>query len=537
MTARGDNLRQGSFRGVPFNYQDAGGEHGRRGQLHEYPKRDVPEWEDLGRKGRQFALDVFVSGDDWSTQRNALIAACEKKSLGKLVHPLLGDLTVACTDCRWQETVTALGRADFNLTFLEGAPHDFTSTDQTEDTGATVDDAANSTAAASQNSFQRAFNTSGLPRQVGTGAASTLLGATDLVKGAIGFVKSDVGGAGSWFSYVSKGIKYVRKQYNDISGAVRLATGAIGSAIFSINRTVSWIGDITSLRGAGGILGSIDSLGNHLGSLIRNVSGLFTTGSGDGFQSWASQRSMGVARTVAVNAFASNRVAAAPDAAANAFLTGTAVVPAAAVPVTSKTVGGYSAATILSAFKLHMQIATATARPAVPPAPPVQEQALNAFNSTSAGLRAGSAAAVAAVPAQSWINRNAFAIYDVLRQHALIEAASALTAYPFASRTEALTLRDQVGDALDAEANLVDDDDLFRTLASLRIAVIRDVTARSAGLPDVSSVTLKASLPAVVLAHRLYGDPSTSNDLIARNDVRHPLFLPAGTPMEVLSNG
>ncbi|WP_431355959.1 DNA circularization N-terminal domain-containing protein, partial [Algimonas porphyrae] len=47
-----DQLEKASFRGVPFHVSRSGGEVGRRVQLTEYPLRDRPYAEDLGRKAR-----------------------------------------------------------------------------------------------------------------------------------------------------------------------------------------------------------------------------------------------------------------------------------------------------------------------------------------------------------------------------------------------------------------------------------------------------------------------------------------------------
>ncbi|HVJ53447.1 MAG TPA: DNA circularization N-terminal domain-containing protein [Aliidongia sp.] len=506
-----DSIRQGSFRGVSFKYEDAGGDNGRRGQKHEYPKRDVPLWEDLGRKGRQYRLDVFVVGADWNKQRDALIAACDQPGLGTLVHPLLGNLTVACSDCAWQESVTTLGRTDFSLTFEEGAPHDFTSS-ASPDTGSAVDNAGTAASQASQTSFASSFNTSGLASKVPAGAATSLLGATSAVQGAIGFVKDQVaGGAGGWFSYVTDGVKFVQAQYNDVAGAVRLATGAVNGVIASANQAVTWVANLTNLQGAGGILGSIDGLGQNLAGLVNRVSGLFTTGSGDAFTSWAQQRTAGPAATVTVNAFAASVTAAAPGAAINAFLSGTPPAPQGSAPPATKSTGGYNAATIQNVFTLQLQIASALARPAMPPAQPGT--------------------------ADAQVTTNAFALYDVMRQQAIVEAAGALSAFPFSTGDQAQTMSGQLTSAIDNELATVTDDNVFDAMRALRIAIIQDVAARSAGLPDTVSMTLQASLPAVVLAFRLYGDPSQAADIIARNDIRNPMFLPSGTAIEVLSNG
>ena len=39
-------------------------------------------------------------------------------------------------------------------------------------------------------------------------------------------------------------------------------------------------------------------------------------------------------------------------------------------------------------------------------------------------------------------------------------------------------------------------------------------------------MTTKRSLPALVLAWKLYQDPSRAAELVARNDIPHPSFMP-----------
>ncbi len=66
-----DDLQGGSFRGVPFYTQHAGGKIGRRVQLVEYPLKDTPNSEDMGRKARSFSIEAFVLGADYMSARDA----------------------------------------------------------------------------------------------------------------------------------------------------------------------------------------------------------------------------------------------------------------------------------------------------------------------------------------------------------------------------------------------------------------------------------------------------------------------------------
>ncbi len=93
-----DRLHNGgiaTWRGIAFEVESASSKFGRRNVVHEYPKRDKPFVEDLGRAARQFTLRGFIIGDDYAASRTALIAACEEEGSGILVHPYLGPMTVS----------------------------------------------------------------------------------------------------------------------------------------------------------------------------------------------------------------------------------------------------------------------------------------------------------------------------------------------------------------------------------------------------------------------------------------------------------
>jgi prophage DNA circulation protein len=54
-------------------------------------------------------------------------------------------------------------------------------------------------------------------------------------------------------------------------------------------------------------------------------------------------------------------------------------------------------------------------------------------------------------------------------------------------------------------------------------------------LSPLTTFTAGRALPAVVLAHRLYGAADRAEDIVARNHVANPLFVPGGVALEVLS--
>lgn len=120
-----DNLLPASFRGVPFYVLAHEASGGRRTVTHEFPLRDMPQGEDLGRRARSFNLQGYVIGDDYFADRDALLNACEVKAgPGKLVHPWLGELLVRCEDISVGENIKEGGYCALSLKFIEAETED-----------------------------------------------------------------------------------------------------------------------------------------------------------------------------------------------------------------------------------------------------------------------------------------------------------------------------------------------------------------------------------------------------------------------------
>lgn len=115
-----DRLVEASFRGVTFKTEDEGAPVGRRVETHEYPNRDKPYTEDLGRVTFRPNITAYVIGDDCFDQRDRLIEALNKPGPGTLVHPTYGELNV-CVDGEIRVSTTGSeGRmVRFDLQFVE----------------------------------------------------------------------------------------------------------------------------------------------------------------------------------------------------------------------------------------------------------------------------------------------------------------------------------------------------------------------------------------------------------------------------------
>ncbi len=112
------HFQPGSFRGAGFVSEAHEGSGGRRLATFEFPGRDVPLVEDLGRKSRKFSLDCLTVGADYHAKTNALLDALEAAGPGLLVHPWRGSMMAVVEDYLMSEDQSA-GVATFRISFAE----------------------------------------------------------------------------------------------------------------------------------------------------------------------------------------------------------------------------------------------------------------------------------------------------------------------------------------------------------------------------------------------------------------------------------
>ena len=144
-----DHLLEASFRGAAFLYSAHDSDpSGRRVHTHEFPGRDHPVPEDLGLRTRVYRFAAYVLGDDYHRQRDALIDACGRRGPGTLVHPYLGILRAACTECGVSESVEEGRMARFRLGFVIAAGESYPAA--TPDTAARIDAAVRVARAAAE---------------------------------------------------------------------------------------------------------------------------------------------------------------------------------------------------------------------------------------------------------------------------------------------------------------------------------------------------------------------------------------------------
>lgn len=156
-----DDLRPASFRGVPFKVENHSNTSGRRVTFHEFPNRDKPYPEDLGKVGETFKIDGYLIGDDIKTQLENMKRAADAYGAAELVHPRLGTLTVQCGPFTWEENKRDGRMIKISFQFYEGGSNAFPNS--IENKQDVLNDKADIALATSKASFDKKFSIDGLP--------------------------------------------------------------------------------------------------------------------------------------------------------------------------------------------------------------------------------------------------------------------------------------------------------------------------------------------------------------------------------------
>jgi prophage DNA circulation protein len=126
------------------------------------------------------------------------------------------------------------------------------------------------------------------------------------------------------------------------------------------------------------------------------------------------------------------------------------------------------------------------------------------------------------------------ALNNLVKRLAIVESAAIVTNQTFTTFDDAVRVRNAIVSKLDEHTEAVSDD-TYPSLNALRAALVSAVPGETSDLPRIQEFTPVASVPSLVLAHRLYGDLKSEADLVARNRIEDPSELLGGVTLEVLS--
>ncbi len=153
------NLRPASFRGVSFEVSKTVLNVGRRVQVFEYPQRDVPFVEDLGKAARRVTITAFTTGTDYISRMKKVISMLEKEGNGRYVDPWLGAMEVTPESVS-SPTFESTRVASITITFVESGKYRFPNA--LVDTSTLCDKVAQALKDSALGAFVKEFNLDGV---------------------------------------------------------------------------------------------------------------------------------------------------------------------------------------------------------------------------------------------------------------------------------------------------------------------------------------------------------------------------------------
>lgn len=441
--------RQATFRGVGFEVTSRIFTSGRRLQVHEYPNKDKPYTEDLGRKAQNYNVTAFVIGRDYKSKKNALIRACQETGSGILVHPDYGTLEVNCESITVREESSSKRMAVIELVFVETGEKAVP--EASIDYADMVSQASGKLTNSAKDSFASKFKLSD-----GIEGLTALLGSTS------DFCTSVLENIGS-------GIGYAEGLTSDVQGAMN---SVANTASFALSLKTS----------AKLLLNTPNALAAQFDTVLSSITSLATT---------ANTKKKSTAAKVNLTQQSN------PDSSSS----GTNAI------LTAKTAQTASS----QAFKIVRSLAS-------------KSNASENMSSGSEDARAEKAA----------MQR----IEQLTKQIVVGKEAEVITAIDFDNAEEAETVLDTFlidVDEIELFEPIEPEIEVVQSIRDLREKVVDYIREIVLELPRTKTIRLNENQPSVVVAYDLYEDPSRADEIVKRNKVQFPAFVPANRDLKVLT--
>lgn len=238
------NLRPASFRGVSFEVLKTVLSVGRRVQVFEYPQRDVPFVEDLGKSARTITVTVMTTGDDYIARMKKVIATLEKEGSGRYVDPWLGAMNVT-PKATSSPTFSSTHVASITITFVESGEYRFPNA--LIDTGSLCESVAQKLKDSALWAFFKDFN---------------LEGATDFVKKA---VSGDIAEL-----LTNENLQFVSEILNTADGLADVANDALTLVEGGSEVLGGRLMDVLGLAGVGSTVAAWSTVARRISRLVKS---------------------------------------------------------------------------------------------------------------------------------------------------------------------------------------------------------------------------------------------------------------------------
>ena len=427
-----DDLLPASFRGIKFLIEQAAVPVGRKGQLHEYPQRDEPFFESLGKQSQVHKVSAYVIGDDCFERRDKLLEALEKEGPGELVHPWLGRMLVDVGECDLTHSRTEGGMARLELTFYPSKPRKFPT------------------------------GTANTQQQVVKSSESLLSSALRRYKAAMAVVDKARINLIGLRNGLSNVYTIIQRQFAPFLGIFTNLSGFIQSLVNSPSALSALFSSYFSDFSTSGLFRTGVNRTSSSTGQTGNAAGAVTAPSYRSSVAVASQHAEAVTSINNVPQASGADTTAAAQAVANLVQDSLLV----------------QVALIIS------EMPVATQPVSVESTPSIDHQAVQP------------------------VERPEVPVAD-----------------------DVIELRDALSEAI-WEASLKADPEHYQALNTLRQALIKHLTAVAASGVRLVNITPAETLPALVLAYRRFGDATRAGEVVQRNRIQHPGFVPA-VPLKI----
>jgi len=114
-------LRPASFAGATFHVEQQSRSSGMRVVVHEYPKRNLPYAEIMGRHAIRYQVTGYCIGPNYHLEKEQLLNVLERSEAGTLVDPYLPTKPLQCVCERFSVTEHRErgGYCSFEMSFVE----------------------------------------------------------------------------------------------------------------------------------------------------------------------------------------------------------------------------------------------------------------------------------------------------------------------------------------------------------------------------------------------------------------------------------
>lgn len=131
--------------------------------------------------------------------------------------------------------------------------------------------------------------------------------------------------------------------------------------------------------------------------------------------------------------------------------------------------------------------------------------------------------------------KNDEAMNNFIQEQAVFNAVETVIENSFDSLQDAEKEKSFILDNFDRIFDVNTDDELYISMGNLRAIFINNFPLAGEDLPNIGKFTTTDTIPSLVLSYQYYGDARREGEIVRRNKISNPVFIPGGTELEVIN--